>query len=68
MKILSPFGPKIAQLKFPSSLIKKINKEVDRISFQKKLIKKYDYSRKLVGQVKQEIQLSKNFIKLSNSN
>ena len=63
MKILSPFGPKIAQLKFPSSLIKKINKEVDRISFQKKLIKKYDYSKKLVGQVKQEIQLSKNFIK-----
>ena len=63
MKVLSPFGPKIAQLKFNKSLINKINKEVDRISSQKKLTKKYDYSKKLVGQVKQEIQLPKNFIK-----
>ena len=63
MKILSPFGPKIAQFKFSKSLIKKINNEVDRISAQKKLAKKYDYSKKLVGQVKQEIQLPKNFIK-----
>ena len=63
MKIFSPFGPKIAQLKFNKTLINKINKEVDRISSQKKLTKKYDYSKKLVGQVKQEIQLPKNFIK-----
>ena len=41
MKILSPFGPKIAQLKFNKALINKINKEVDRISSQKKLTKKY---------------------------
>ena len=63
MKILSPFGPKIAQLKFSKTVIDRINKEVNRISSQKKLIKKYDYSKKLVGQVKQEIQLPKNFIK-----
>ena len=63
MKVLSPFGPKIAKLKFNKSLIDKINKEVDRISAQKKLTKKYDYSKKLVGQVKQEILLPKNFIK-----
>jgi uncharacterized protein (TIGR02466 family) len=63
MKVLSPFGPKIAQLKLNKSLINKINKEVDRISSSKKLAKKYDYSKKLVGQVKQEIQLPKNFIK-----
>ena len=62
MKVLSPFGPKMAQLKFSKSLINKINKEVDRISSQKKLKKKYDYSKKLVGQVKQEIQLPRNFI------
>ena len=63
MKVLSPFGPKIAQLKLDKSLINKINKEVDRISSQKKLKKKYDYSKKLVGEVKQEIQLPENFIK-----
>ena len=53
LKVLSPFGPKIARLKFPRLLIEKINLEVDRITKQKKLIKKYDYSKKLVGQVKQ---------------
>lgn len=63
MKILSPFGPKIAKLKFSNSIIKKINTEVDKIVAQKKLSKKYDYSKKLVGQVKQEIELPKTFIK-----
>ena len=63
MKILSPFGPKIAKLKFSNSIIKKINNEVDKIIAQKKLSKKYDYSKKLVGQVKQEIELPKIFIK-----
>ena len=63
LKVLAPFGPKIARLKFPRSVIKKINLEVDRISQQKSLIKRYDYSKNLVGQVKQEIQLPFIFIK-----
>jgi hypothetical protein len=63
LKILAPFGPKIAKLKFSYSVIKKINLEVDRIVRQKKLAKRYDYSKKLVGQVKQEIQLPSIFIK-----
>ena len=62
MKILSPFGPKIAKLKFSNRLIKLINNEVDQTLKKKKLIKKLDYSKKLVGQVKQEIELSKSFI------
>jgi uncharacterized protein (TIGR02466 family) len=63
MKILSPFGPKIAKLKLPQFLIKKINGEVDKILTKKKLIKKLNYSKKLVGQVKQEFQLPKAFVK-----
>ena len=63
MKIISPFGPKIAKLKFTSKLINKINFEVDKISANKQLAKKLDYSKKLVGQVKQEISLPKSFIK-----
>jgi hypothetical protein len=63
LRILTPFGPKIAMLKFPLSIIKKINLEVDRITKEKELIKKYDYSTNLVGQVKQEIRLPSNFIK-----
>ena len=63
MKVISPFGPKIAKLKFSSRLIKIINSEVDKIVSKKRLIKKFDYSNKLVGQVKQELQLPKKFIK-----
>ena len=62
LKVLSPFGPKIAKLKFPRLLVEKINFEVDRITKQKALIKKYDYSKNLVGQVKQEIQLPSIFV------
>ena len=63
MKIISPFGPKIAKLKFSNKIIKKINAKVDSIINKKSLLKKLDYSKKLVGQVKQEFQLPKTFIK-----
>ena len=63
MKVISPFGPKIAKLKFSNQLIKKINNEVDQILNKKSLLKKLDYSKKLVGQVKQEFQLPKAFVK-----
>ena len=63
MKVISPFGPKIAKLKFSSQLINKINFEVDKIILINLLAKKLDYSKKLVGQVKQEISLPKSFIK-----
>ena len=63
MKIFSPFGPKIASLKLSKNIIKKINNEVDKIIKKKELLKKLDYSNKLVGQVKQEFQLPKDFVK-----
>ena len=63
MRVLSPFGPKIASLKLSKNTIKKINTEVDKIISKKNLLKKLDYSNKLVGQVKQEFQLPKAFIK-----
>ena len=63
MKIISPFGPKIAKLKISKSIVNKINNEVEKIINKKKLSKKHDYSKKLVGQVQQEIELSKSFIK-----
>ena len=39
MKILSPFGPKIAKLKLPKFLVKKINTEVDKILFNSNFTK-----------------------------
>jgi hypothetical protein len=63
MKVISPFGPKIAKLKISNNIIKKLNNEVDKIISKKNLLKKFDYSNKLVGQVKQEFQIPKSFIK-----
>jgi hypothetical protein len=63
IKVLSPFGPKIAKLRFSKQLINKINNEVDKINSNKLLANKLDYSKKLVGQVKQEISLPKLFVK-----
>ncbi len=63
LKVLSPFGPKIAKLRFSNKLIKKINYEVDKINSNKSLANKLDYSKKLVGQVKQEILLPRSFVK-----
>ena len=62
MKLINPFGPKIAVIKIPNNLIKKINNEFEQILLSKKLVKKRDYSKKLVGQVSQEIELSNKFI------
>ena len=63
MRVISPFGPKIAIIKIPKSIVNKINQEVDKILNDKKKLKNSDYSNKLVGQVKQEIELSSKFIK-----
>ena len=62
MIILSPFGPKLGKIKIPSKIITKLNKEVDKIIESKSKTKRSDYSKKVVGQVYQEIQISKNFI------
>ena len=61
MKLIKPFGPSLAKVKIPKKIIKKINLEVDRILSNKKLAKKNDYSKRVVGQVYQEIRLSNSF-------
>ncbi len=62
VNVLAPFGPRIAKLKIPKNLINKINKEIDRIVDNQNLSKRFDYSKELVGQVSQELQLPKAFI------
>ena len=37
LKVLAPFGPRIAKLKFPQLIIKNINLEVERIIKKKKI-------------------------------
>ena len=62
MKIQSPFGPKVGIVKIPKNIVSKINKEVDSILNNTSRSKKSDYSKKLVGEVKQELEISKSFI------
>ena len=62
IKILSPFGPRMAKLSLPNTLLNLINKEVDRIISNKILSKQYNYSKKLAGEVEQEIELPKTFV------
>ena len=62
MKIQSPFGPKVGIVKIPKYIVSKINKEVDSILNNTSRAKKSDYSKKLVGEVKQELEISKSFI------
>ena len=61
MKIIKPFGPTLAKVKIPKNIINKINLEVDKIINNKKLTKKNDYSKRVVGQVYQEIRLTDKF-------
>ena len=61
MKVFNPFGPVLAKVKIPKKIVNKINLEVDKIIFNKKLSEKNDYSKKVVGQVYQEIRLSDQF-------
>ena len=61
MKVINPFGPALAKVKIPRKIIVKINQEVDKIIDNKKLTKKNDYSKRVVGQVYQEIRLSNKF-------
>ncbi|MBD1160839.1 hypothetical protein IDH30_00945 [Pelagibacterales bacterium SAG-MED15] len=61
MKIIKPFGPTLAKVKIPKNIINKINLEVDKIINSKKLTKKNDYSKRVVGQVYQEIRLADKF-------
>ena len=46
---------------FKNLKFKKINNEFEKILLSKKLVRKRDYSKKLVGQVSQEIELSNKY-------
>ena len=59
MKNIKPFGPSIGKTKISKKFYDKLNNEFDIKSNSKKI----DYSSKLASQIKNEIKISKNFIK-----
>ena len=59
MKTIKPFGPSICKIKISSRFIRVINNEFDlKINTTMK-----DYSSKLASQIKNEVKLSKSFVK-----
>jgi len=65
IKIHNPFGPSIAKVKIPDKIIKSLNDHVDKIRNNEKLSEKFDAGKTLIGNVKQEIFLSKEIIEES---
>ena len=63
--IINPFGPSIAKVKIPDKIIKSLNDHVDKIRNNEKLSEKFDAGKTLIGNVKQEIFLSKEIIEES---
>ena len=61
IKVIYPFGPTMAKIKLTNTIIKKINSEVDKIVSNQLLSKKYNYAKKLAGEVEQEIELPTSF-------
>ena len=65
LNIINPFGPSIAKVKIPDKIIKSLNDHVDKIRNNEKLSEKFDAGKTLIGNVKQEIFLSKEIIEES---
>ena len=65
IQIITPFGPSIAKVKIPDKIIKSLNDHVDKIRNNEKLSEKFDAGKTLIGNVKQEIFLSKEIIEES---
>ena len=65
MKVIRPFGPTIAKTTIPESLVKELNSYVDETLSNEKKSQDLDYGKMLVGNVKQEFLLDKEFVTIS---
>jgi len=61
--IYQPFGPSILKVKMPQAYVNLLNAEADRILYDEKLSKEYDWSHNLAGNVKKEIAIDPSKIK-----
>ena len=62
LNIVRPFGPAIGSTNIPKTLIDKVNNCVDEIVKDENKSKKFDWGKKLVGEVTQEIFLPKEIL------
>ena len=55
IRVIKPFGPTVAWVKIPSTLVEKLNNYIDKIVEDKTKSGELNYGNKLVGDVTQEI-------------
>ena len=60
--IYQPFGPSILKVKLPQAYVNLINAEADKILYDEKLSKEYDWSHNLAGNVKKEVAIDHTLI------
>jgi len=63
--LIKPFGPSIFKAKIPEELVKDLNKFIDNIVDNEDRSKQLDVGKDLVGDVKQEFKLDKEFVEKS---
>ena len=64
-EILRPFGPSVARFTMPADLIDVLNEYTDKIILDEKKSKEQDAGKKLAGNVTQEFDVDREFIKSS---
>ena len=62
IKVIRPFGPTIAKVKIPENLVKELNDYTDSIISNDQKKKDLDWGKNLVGNVKQEFVIEKDFM------
>ena len=62
MNIVRPFGPTIAKLEFPKTIIEQLNNYVEKIILDKKKLEDFDNGKNLAGNVKQEFLVEKEIL------
>ena len=61
VRIIKPFGPSVAWMKIPSTLVEKLNSYIDEVIEDKKKSSELNYGNKLVGDVTQEFTFLDSF-------
>ena len=62
VEFFKPFGPSIAKIKIPIEMVDAINEYTEEVINNEKKSKDLDWSNKLVGAVRQEFELEREFM------
>tara|TARA_B100001175_G_C19269222_1_gene523325 strand:+ start:49 stop:696 length:648 start_codon:yes stop_codon:yes gene_type:complete len=62
IKVIRPFGPSIARVKMPNTLVENLNNYTDKVVSNEIKSKELDHGNKLAGNVTQELKLENDYL------